>query len=75
MTTIKVIMSAEQKVKLSKTVEMSVEDYQAYLQLIEERGFGKEGKINRIAERYGLNDIGSEYDWGDLEETMFEVAP
>lgn len=72
---IKVTMTAEQRVKLSKTVMMSIQDFAEYGNILEHETNSREidKKINAIAARYGLDEANSQIDWDDMEETIFVV--
>ncbi|MBK5075185.1 hypothetical protein I2492_19490 [Budviciaceae bacterium CWB-B4] len=71
-----VSISAEMKVKLSKTVEMDEEDYEEYLSLVDsELSYSDiDSKIAAIAHKYNFD--GSPDDWVDFddpEEIEFKV--
>lgn len=70
----KVNITAERTVRLSRIVDMTDADFAEYERLCEElHGRSLDKAIETLASKHGFcGDAGDEYDWDDLEEITFE---
>lgn len=72
----KVIITAEARVHLSKIVEMSEEDFEKYQQIIDSTGFSYreiDQQIATLADKYGFGYGDDIEDMEDPEEVTFEI--
>lgn len=72
---IKVIITAEAKVKLSKTIYMQQEDYDKYLELVDSDLSNREidKEISVLADKYNFGYLSDIEDMDDPEEVTFEL--
>ncbi len=74
---IHVEITADQRVKLSKFVDMDVEDYEEYVKICSNTDMSvreRDKAINKLSDKYSFECSGSQFDWGDLEETTFNLT-
>lgn len=72
----KVIITAEARVHLSKIVEMNEEDYEKYKEIVDSTGLSYreiEQEIAKLADKYGFGYGDDIEDMEDPEEVIFEI--
>ena len=69
-------ITADQKVKLNKIVNMTKTDYKEYQKLLNSNISSRESnkKINEIANKYMFDHCDSQIEWDDPEETIFNIV-